>query len=97
MGAELFLVYRSKARADETVAEIRTKTGKQNVHLIQADLGSQKQVRDAAAEFLATGKPLHIVVNNAGLGNTKRLLTEDGIEMVRSQPSGLFSPDHALA
>ena len=82
MGAELFLIYRNEARADETVAEIRTKTGNDNVHLIHADLGSQKQTRAAAAEFLATGRPLHVLVNNAGLGNTKRLQSEDGIEMV---------------
>lgn len=82
MGAELFLTYRDKMRADETVAEIRSKTGSENIHLIQADLGSQRQIRTAAAQFLATGKPLHALINNAGLGNTKRLVTEDGIEMV---------------
>jgi retinol dehydrogenase-12 len=82
MGAELFLVYRNKARADETVAEIRERTGNDNVHLLRADLGSQKQIRAVAAGFLATGKPLHVLINNAGLGNTKRLMTEDGIEMV---------------
>jgi NAD(P)-dependent dehydrogenase (short-subunit alcohol dehydrogenase family) len=82
MGAELFLVYRNKARADETVAEIRKQTGNENIHLLCADLASLKQIRAAAAEFLATGKPLHVLINNAGLGNTKRLITEDGIEMV---------------
>src|SRR2546430_3113469 len=82
MGAELFLVYRNKARADETLAEIRNRTGNKNVHLLCADLASQKQIRGAAAQFLATGKPLHVLINNAGLGNTKRLMTEDGIEMV---------------
>jgi NAD(P)-dependent dehydrogenase (short-subunit alcohol dehydrogenase family) len=82
MGGELFLTYRDKVRADETVAEIRYRTGNENVHLLHADLGSQKQIRVAAAEFLATGKPLHVLVNNAGLGNTQRLLTEDKIEMV---------------
>lgn len=82
MGAELFLTYRDNARADETVAEIRSRTGNEKVHLLHADLGSQKQIRVAAAEFLATGKPLHLLVNNAGLGNTKRMVTEDGIEMV---------------
>jgi retinol dehydrogenase-12 len=81
-GAELFLVYRNQARADETVAEIRKRTGNENIHLLRADLGSQKQIRAAAAELLATGKPLHVLINNAGLGNTKRLMTEDGIEMV---------------
>lgn len=82
MGAELFLTFRDKVRADETAAEIRDRTGNQNIRLLHADLGSQKQIRSAAAEFLATGKPLHLLVNNAGLGNTKRLLTDDRIEMV---------------
>ncbi len=82
MGAELFLVCRSKARGAETLAEIRNRTGNENVHLLCADLGSQKQIRAAATEFLATGKPLHVLINNAGLGNTKRLMTVDGIEMV---------------
>src|SRR5260370_16819827 len=82
MGAEVFLIYRNKARADETVAEIRTRTGNENVHLLHADLSSQKQIRAAAAEFLTAGRPLHVLVNNAGLGNTTRMVTEDGIQMV---------------
>lgn len=82
MGAELFLTYRDKLRADETVAEIRSRTGNENVHLLHVDLGSQNQIRAAAAEFLATGRPLHVLVNNAGLGNTRRITTADGIEMV---------------
>jgi len=82
MGAELFLVYRNKARAEETLDEIRNRTGNENLHLLGAELGSQKQIRAAAARFLATGKPLHVLINNAGLGNTKRLMTEDGFEMV---------------
>jgi short-subunit dehydrogenase len=56
MGAELFLVYRDKVRADETVAQIRNSTGNENVHLLRADLGSQKQIREAAVQFLATGR-----------------------------------------
>ena len=82
MGAELFLTYRDKARADETIAEIRQKTGNDKIHLLEADLGSQSQVRVAAAEFLAMGKPLHLLINNAGLGNTSRTITADGIETV---------------
>jgi retinol dehydrogenase-12 len=82
MGAELFLVYRNELRADETVAQIRNSTGNENVHLLHADLGSQRQIREAAAAFLSTGRPLHVLVNNAGLGNTRRMLSEDGIEMV---------------
>jgi NAD(P)-dependent dehydrogenase (short-subunit alcohol dehydrogenase family) len=82
MGAELFLTYRDKTRADETAAEIRQKTGNDRIHLLKADLSSQSQVRSAAAEFLATGRPLQLLINNAGLGNTTRTLTVDGIETV---------------
>ena len=82
MGAELFLTYRDEARANETVAEIRKESGNEKVHPLHADLGSQKQIRGVAAEFLAMGRPLHVLINNAGLGNTKRMMTEDGIEMV---------------
>jgi NAD(P)-dependent dehydrogenase (short-subunit alcohol dehydrogenase family) len=82
MGAELFLVYRDKVRADVTLAEIKSKTGNAKVHLLHADLGSQKQIRAAAADFLATGRPLHVLINNAGLGNTQRMMSVEGIEMV---------------
>jgi len=82
MGAELFLSYRDKTRADETITEIRQNTGNDKIHLLKADLGSQIQVRVAAAEFLATGKPLHVLINNAGLGNTSKTMTADGIETV---------------
>jgi retinol dehydrogenase-12 len=82
MGAELFLTYRDQARADETRTEIAAKTGNRKIYLLQADLESQSQVRAAAAEFLATGKPLHLLINNAGLGNTRRTITADGIETV---------------
>jgi NAD(P)-dependent dehydrogenase (short-subunit alcohol dehydrogenase family) len=82
MGAELFLIYRDKLRAEETAVEIRNQTGNKNVHLLHADLGSQSQIRAAAAEFLAMARPLHVLINNAGLGNTKRMVTDDGIEMV---------------
>ena len=74
MGAELVLTYRDEAHADETVAEIRKKTGNEKVHLLHADLGSQKQIRGVAAEFLAMGKPLHVLVNNAGGVATPRVV-----------------------
>jgi len=44
------------------------------------DMNSQKQVRQAAARFLDSGWPLHILINNAGLVNLTRRVTEDGLE-----------------
>ena len=78
----MFRIYRDKLRAEETAVEIRNQTGNENVQLLPADLGSQSQIRAAAAEFLAMATPLHVLINNAGLGNTKRMVTDDGIETV---------------
>jgi NAD(P)-dependent dehydrogenase (short-subunit alcohol dehydrogenase family) len=47
-----------------------------------ADLESQAQIRKLAADFLSTPKPLHVLINNAGVFNLKRKLTSDGLEEV---------------
>ena len=80
MGAELVLVCRDRARGEAAVAEITNKTGNGKIELLLADLGSQRQIREVADAFLATGRPFQILLNNAGLILTKRTETEDGIE-----------------
>lgn len=45
-----------------------------------ADLADLASVRAAAAGFLATGRPLHGLINNAGIAGT-RGLTRDGFEL----------------
>ncbi|MFI5314502.1 MAG: SDR family oxidoreductase [Myxococcota bacterium] len=80
MGAKLFLVARDLGRAEETRAEIARETSGADVHILRADLSSQADVRRAAAEFLATGEPLHVLLNNAGVMQLARGETADGIE-----------------
>ena len=82
MGAILTLVCRDRSRGENTIAEVRQQTGNESVSLMLADLSSQKSIRALASEFLARGEPLHVLVNNAGVVNMKRTLTEDGIETV---------------
>ncbi len=79
-GAELFLVARSRERAAETVAEITRETGSSAVEVILADLSEQAQVRKAAREFLDRDRPLHVLLNNAGVVNITRRETADGLE-----------------
>jgi len=81
MGAKLILVCRNRERGEELVREIRG-NGNSEVELMLADLESQAQIRKLAADFLATKKPLHVLINNAGVFNLKRKTTSDGIEEV---------------
>jgi retinol dehydrogenase 12 len=80
MGASLLLVGRDRARGEETVAEIAQRTGNRDVALLLGDLSSQADVRRVAAKFLASDRPLHVLINNAGVVNLRRSVTVDGIE-----------------
>jgi NAD(P)-dependent dehydrogenase (short-subunit alcohol dehydrogenase family) len=81
MGAKLVLVCRNRQRGEELVREIE-QAGNPEVELMVADLESQAQIRKLAAEFLASKKPLHVLMNNAGIFNMKRRMTTDGVEEV---------------
>jgi NAD(P)-dependent dehydrogenase (short-subunit alcohol dehydrogenase family) len=79
-GATLVLVCRDRTRGEATVAEIAEQTANREVTLLLADLGVQREIRRLADEFLATDRPLHVLVNNAGIVNLQRTVTADGIE-----------------
>jgi NAD(P)-dependent dehydrogenase (short-subunit alcohol dehydrogenase family) len=81
MGAEVVLIARNRALAQQTVDEIKRDTANQKIDFLVADLSSQAEVRRVADEFLASGRPLHILLNNAGALFTQRQLSADGIEM----------------
>jgi NAD(P)-dependent dehydrogenase (short-subunit alcohol dehydrogenase family) len=80
MGARVFLVARDAQRAEETRAEITRAAPNAEVRILLADLSSQAEIRRVAAEFLATGSPLHVLLNNAGVTQLTRSETVDGIE-----------------
>jgi NAD(P)-dependent dehydrogenase (short-subunit alcohol dehydrogenase family) len=80
LGASLVLVCRDGEKGRAAVADIKRETGRDDVELILADMGSQADVRRAAAEFLATHDRLDVLLNNAGVLVTSRRTTKDGIE-----------------
>ncbi len=82
MGARLILVCRDRSRGEEAATAIRRQTGNDAIALMLADLSSQRSIRQLASDFLSTGQPLHVLINNAGVVNIKRSLTIDGIETV---------------
>jgi retinol dehydrogenase 12 len=79
-GAQVFLACRSADKAAPVVDEIRRATGPKQAEFIRLDLASLDSVRECAAEFLARERPLHILVNNAGVAG-HRGLTADGFEL----------------
>lgn len=79
-GAHVFVACRSLARAEPAVQAIRAATGSTQVEALALDLGDFSSVRQCAADFLARGLPLHLLVNNAGLAGT-RGLTASGFEL----------------
>lgn len=80
MGATLFVVGRDPSRTEATRAEIARETPGASVRVLLADLSRQSDIRRAAAEFLATGEPLQVLLNNAGVVELHRSETADGIE-----------------
>ncbi len=81
MGANIFFIARNPQKAEELKKEIERESGK-SAHSIIADLSSFKQIEKAAEEYKSLNKPIDVLLNNAGIMNTERRLTEDGLEEV---------------
>lgn len=80
LGADLVLVGRNPERGERALQEVRRAARGGDVALLLADLSSQSEIRRLAAEFLASGRPLHALLNNAGVINLRREESADGIE-----------------
>lgn len=79
-GAELFLVCRDRNKGQRVAEEIKENTGNERITLLVGDLSSLADVRQVAQSFVEQDKPLHLLLNNAGVFNIKRHLTVDGHE-----------------
>ena len=79
MGADVVVVGRNRERGERAAAEIRAQTGGR-VDLALADLSSRAEVRALAEEFRRRYDRLDVLVNNAGLVQSERTETVDGLE-----------------
>lgn len=80
-GAHLVLVCRNIEKASSVRDELKRDYDTQ-VEIIQADFSRLDDVRRAASVILENHPRLDVLINNAGLHNTTRKLTESGIEVV---------------
>ncbi|XP_023931511.1 retinol dehydrogenase 12-like [Lingula anatina] len=82
---EVILACRSEEKAQAAVKAIKEESPNADVMFMKLDLASLDSVRQFVDNFLATGKKLHVLCNNAGMAtnfsDNVRHLTKDGFEM----------------
>jgi len=80
-GARVVLAARNETQADDVAAMLRGETGSDTIETAVIDLASLRSVRSFVERYLATGRALHLLINNAGVMATPQAYTEDGIEL----------------
>lgn len=82
-GADLWLLVRNPEKGARVAEALALEApGRRRPELLIADLASRESVGRAAEAFLESGRPLHLLVNNAGMVSLRRQETEEGLELV---------------
>ncbi|MDO9085221.1 MAG: SDR family NAD(P)-dependent oxidoreductase [Anaerolineaceae bacterium] len=80
-GAHLVIVCRNNVKGKNVKNELESTFGIQ-VDIIQADFAKLAEVRKAAELILNKYAHIDVLINNSGIHNTHRILTDDGMEEV---------------
>lgn len=80
LGAQLTLVVRDKNKAQQVVRELIEQTGNTRIYIEFADMSLMKDVHALAGRLLKSGKPVDILINNAGALFNPRKQTTEGLE-----------------
>ena len=81
-GADVVLAVRSRAKGETAIAEIHREVPAAKLSLRLADLSSLKSVAALGNELVAEGRPIDILINNAGVMTPpQRQETHDGYEL----------------
>ncbi len=79
-GVILVIPIRDVMKGEMLREEILEQTPGAQLDFMHCDLASLSSIRDFASEFKKKYTKLHLLINNAGVWETKRNLSEDGIE-----------------
>jgi NAD(P)-dependent dehydrogenase (short-subunit alcohol dehydrogenase family) len=80
--AELILACRDSSKGEATLARLREEAPGVRAEAAVLDLASLGSVRDFAVQELARRRPIHVLINNAGvMAVPQRTLTQDGFEI----------------
>lgn len=81
-GAEVIVPVRNRAKGEAALATIRDAVPRAAVSLRDLDLSSLESVAALGETLLAEGKPIHLLINNAGVMTPPdRQTTADGFEL----------------
>ena len=81
-GAEIVMPVRSLGKGEAAAARIRARTPGAGIHVHTLDLASLESVASFSDVLLAEGRPIDILINNAGvMSPPTRQLTDDGFEL----------------
>jgi NAD(P)-dependent dehydrogenase (short-subunit alcohol dehydrogenase family) len=80
-GADVVLLGRNLEKCRRVQAELAGESGGKSPEILVCDLASRAAIDRAASEYLASGRPLHVLVNNAGLVSQVREENAEGIEL----------------
>jgi dehydrogenase/reductase SDR family protein 12 len=86
LGASVCIVARNADRAEETrvLLEGHRSPNAEPVTVLLADMSDPSAVNDAASQFLNSGRPLDVLIHNAGALSRSFRSTPDGIELTLS-------------
>ena len=79
-GARVVIATRDASKGEEVAARLRSETGKDAIEFRPLDLASLASVSAFVEQFLALRRPLHLLINNAGIMATPLSYTADGFE-----------------
>ncbi len=81
-GAEVIMAVRTPAKGEAARAEILAAVPDARLEVRRIDLADLASVREFASGIVADGRPVHTLVNNAGvMAPRKRFVTTDGFEL----------------
>ena len=81
IGATMLLHGRNPARGERVVDEIKRATGNDRIEIFIADFSSLNDVRSLAEQVRQKYNTLDVLINNAGVYETRHRTSEDGLEL----------------
>ncbi|XP_065862943.1 short-chain dehydrogenase TIC 32, chloroplastic-like [Euphorbia lathyris] len=80
-GVYVVMAVRNVQAATKIKQTILKKKPSAKVEIMQLDLSSMASVRKFASQYIASGRPLNILINNAGVAMSPFTLSQDNIEI----------------